>query len=118
MSLEIDPEQIAIDPEAVRSSRRYQRLPVATPRYNLLLGQQSLPRKVRRPLGYGESERQADDILHGLHAQATDEERKRDREANLSQYGPQKGTPGIMEQIQQQRSMPLMSLLDLIQGRR
>jgi len=101
MSLEIDPEQIAIDPEAVRSSRRYQRLPVSIPRpeYTILFGQ---PRRARR-LGYGESSREADDILHGLHAQATDEERKRDREANLSQYGPQ-----------QQRPRPLMAILDRI----
>jgi len=104
MSLEIDPEQIAIDPEAVRSSRRFQRLPVSIPRpeYNILLGQSHLPRRARR-LGYGESERQADDILH---AQATDEEKRCDPRWALPQTAIQQQLP------------PLMALAERIRGLR
>jgi len=104
MSLEIDPELTAIDAEAVQSSRRYQRLPASLSRghYDILYGQ---PRRARR-LGYGESERQADDILRGLRSQATDEEKRCDPRWALPQTA------------QQQQLPPLMALAERIRGLR
>ena len=108
MSLEIDPELTAIDAESARSSRRKRLEPVSVSRrghyghYDILLGQSHLPRRARR-LGYGESERQADDILH---AQATDEEKRCDPRWALPQTA------------QQQQLPPLMALAERIRGLR
>lgn len=114
MSLEIDPEQVAVDSESARSSRRFQRLPISIsrPGYNILLGQ-PLPQRARRR-GYGESERQAHDILHALRHQ--------------TQIGPSLNSPpftrlsaqqgvGIVQQAMSQRPAPLWDTLMAI-GRR
>lgn len=113
-TLEIDPELTVIDAESARSSRRKRLEPVSLsrPGYNILLGQ-PLPQRARRR-GYGESERQAHDILHALRHQ--------------TQIGPSLNSPpftrlsaqqgvGIVQQAMSQRPAPIWDTLMAI-GRR
>ena len=108
-TLEIDPELSAIDAESARSSRRKRLEPVSISRghYDILYGSH-LPRRARR-LGYGETSREACDILHAPLRHQT-------------QIGPSLNSPaftrwaapqgvGIVQQIMNQIPSPLRDRL-------